>query len=91
MAAFILMTFYTAMAAAGYVIEFVFGGLGLVPDRAAAILPSQGITWDYTTWLNIAFLVLAAALVVRFARTGGLAMLRMMGGAPMPEGAPERE
>ena len=35
-----------------------------------------------TTWLNIAFLILAAALVVRFARTGGLAMLRMMGGSP---------
>ena len=29
-----------------------------------------------------ALLVLAAALVVRFFRTGGLAMLRMMGGSP---------
>jgi hypothetical protein len=37
---------------------------------------------DYTTWLNIVFLVLAAALVVRFVRTGGVAMLRMMGGSP---------
>ena len=27
-------------------------------------------------------LLLAAALIVRFVRTGGLAMLRMMGGAP---------
>jgi hypothetical protein len=34
------------------------------------------------TFLNIAFLVLAAALVIRFVCTGGLAMLRMMGGAP---------
>ena len=40
------------------------------------------MSWDYTTWLNIVFLVLAAALVTRFARTGGLAMLRMMGGSP---------
>ena len=40
------------------------------------------MSWDYTTWLNIAFLLLAAALVVRFARTGGGMMLRMMGGAP---------
>jgi len=40
------------------------------------------VSWDYTTWLNIVFLLLAAALIVRFARTGGLAMLRMMGGAP---------
>jgi len=44
-------------------------------------------SWDYTTWLNIAFLILAAVLVVRFARTGGLPMLRMMGGAPESPGA----
>ena len=40
------------------------------------------MSWDYTTWLNIVFLILAGALIVRFARTGGLAMLRMMGGSP---------
>ena len=45
------------------------------------------MSWDYTTWLNIVFLVLAAALVIRFVRTGGGAMLRMMGGAPEPAGA----
>ena len=36
------------------------------------------MTWNYTTFLNIAFLVLTAVLVVRFLRTGGPAMLRMM-------------
>jgi uncharacterized membrane protein YraQ (UPF0718 family) len=41
-----------------------------------------GISWNYTTWLNIAFLILAAVLVVRFIRTGGIPMLRMMGGSP---------
>ena len=82
MAWFLLGTFFAAMAAAGYVIELVFGGLGLVPDRASATIPSGGVSWDYTTWLNIVFLVLAAALVIRFARTGGGRMLRMMGGAP---------
>jgi len=82
MALFILGTFYAAMAAAGYVVEIVFGGLGLVPGRAAAKIPSGGVTWDYTTWLNIAFLLLAAVLGVRFMRTGGAAMLRMMGGQP---------
>jgi hypothetical protein len=44
------------------------------------------MSWNYTTWLNIVFLILAAVLVVRFIRTGGLPMLRMMGGAP---GQPE--
>ncbi|WP_225077873.1 permease [Streptomyces sp. CoT10] len=82
MAAFLLGTFYLAMVVAGYVVEFVFGGLGLIPDQAAARLPMEGIRWNYTTWLNIAFLVLAALLLVRFWRTGGLSMLRMMGGSP---------
>jgi len=86
MAAFLLSTFFTAMAAAGYVIELVFGGLGLVPDRASAKIPDQGVSWDYTTWLNIVFLLLAAALIARFMSTGGVAMLRMMGGAPNPAG-----
>jgi uncharacterized protein len=84
MALFILGTFYTAMAVAGYVIEIVFGALRLIPDRASATIPDQGVSWDYTTWLNIVFLILAAAAIVRFARTGGGMMLKMMGGAPEP-------
>jgi uncharacterized membrane protein YraQ (UPF0718 family) len=82
MALFLLAMFYAAMAAAGYVVEFVFGGLGLIPNQSTAKLPTDHVTWNYTTFLNIAFLILAAALVIRFIRTGGLAMLRMMGGAP---------
>jgi uncharacterized protein len=82
MALFLLGTFYAAMAAAGYVIELVFGGLGLIPDRASAKIPDQGVSWDYTTWLNIVFLMLAAALVIRFTRTGGAMMLKMMNGPP---------
>ena len=82
MARFILVTFYAAMAIAGYLIEVVFGGLGLIPDPASAKIPDQGVAWDYTTWLNIAFFLLAAVLLVRFARSGGLPMLRMMNGAP---------
>ncbi|MFC9669684.1 MULTISPECIES: permease [unclassified Streptomyces] len=82
MAAFLLGTFYLAMVIAGYIVEFVFGGLGLIPDRADAEIPTGGVRWNYTTWLNIAFLLLAAVLLVRFLRTGGLSMLRMMGGSP---------
>ncbi|WP_181809472.1 permease [Streptomyces shenzhenensis] len=82
MTAFLVGTFYASMVAAGYAVELVFGGLGLVPDQADAKIPDEGISWNYTTWLNIAFLLLAAALVVRFLRTGGPAMLRMMGGSP---------
>ncbi|SDN19634.1 permease [Streptomyces wuyuanensis] len=81
-AAFILGTFYAAIVAAAYSVEFVFGALGIIPDRASARVPDEGVSWDYTTWLNIVFLLLAAAFVVRFLRTGGRAMLRTMGGAP---------
>ncbi|MFD4409377.1 permease [Streptomyces sp. NPDC058476] len=84
MTAFLLVTFYTAMVLAGYVVEFVFGGLGLIPDQADAKIPTEGVSWNYTTWLNIAFLLLAATLVWRFVRTGGAAMLRTMDGAPEP-------
>ncbi|MFF9700916.1 permease [Streptomyces griseofuscus] len=86
MAGFLLATFFAAIAVAGYVVEFLFGGLGLIPDQAVARLPEEGIRWNYTTWLNIAFLLLAAVLVIRFLRTGGTAMLRTMGGGPQ-EGA----
>lgn len=82
MAAFLLGTFFVAMVVAGYIVEFAFGGLGLIPDQADAKIPQEGVSWNYTTWLNIAFLLLATALLVRFLRTGGRAMLRMMGGSP---------
>ncbi len=80
MAVFLLLTSYVAMVAAGYVVEVLFGVLGLTPTHAevqAKVIDAQ-ITWNYTTVLNIAFLALAAVLVVRFLRTGGPAMLRMM-------------
>jgi uncharacterized membrane protein YraQ (UPF0718 family) len=82
MALYLAATFYAAMVAAGYVVELVFGGLGLVPDQSAAKIPMEGVSWNYTTFLNIAFLLLAAALVIRFLRTGGGEMLAMMGGSP---------
>ncbi|MFI9568903.1 permease [Streptomyces rishiriensis] len=81
-AAFLLGTFYLATVVAGYIVEFAFGGLGLIPDQADATIPMEGVSWNYTTWLNIAFLLLAAVLLVRFCRTGGLSMLRTMGGSP---------
>jgi uncharacterized protein len=36
------------------------------------------VQWNYTSILNIVFLLLAAILVIRFIRTGGIPMLRMM-------------
>ena len=83
MAVFLFVTFYLSMAAAGYVIEFVFGPLGLIPSGARnADVGDDSIRWNYTTVLNIIFLLLGVALVWRFFRTGGRAMLAMMGGGP---------
>jgi uncharacterized membrane protein YraQ (UPF0718 family) len=78
----LLGTFYATMVLAGYIVEFLFTGLGLVPSERTAKVAEVAIQWNYTTVLNIIFLLLAAALLVRFFRTGGPAMLRMMGGAP---------
>jgi uncharacterized membrane protein YraQ (UPF0718 family) len=79
---YILGSFYVTMAAAGYIVEVVFGVLGLIPTSRAVSVLSEGPSWNYTSVLNIVFLVVAAALIVRFLRTGGPGMLRMMG---MPE------
>jgi uncharacterized protein len=74
--------FYAAMVIAGYITEFLFGGLGLIPAGRAAKVSETGLQWNYTTVLNIIFLLLAAALLVRFFRSGGGPMLKMMGGGP---------
>jgi uncharacterized membrane protein YraQ (UPF0718 family) len=82
MALFLFATFYAAMATAGYVIELVFTPLGLTPSARNARLIDPHPSWNYTTFLNLAFLALAAVLVWRFARTGGIPMLKMMNGSP---------
>ncbi|HEY7420243.1 MAG TPA: permease, partial [Ktedonobacteraceae bacterium] len=81
---YILVTFYVTMAAAGYVIEFVFAALGIIPQNRNVVAITAGMQWNYTTVLNILFLLLAVILVLRFLRTGGPAMLRMMN-QPMQE------
>jgi uncharacterized protein len=78
MAGFLFVTFYAAMAVAALIVEGIFAGLGLVPAQRNAQIVEAAIAWNYTTWLNIVFLALAALLVWRFLRTGGPAMLRMM-------------
>jgi uncharacterized membrane protein YraQ (UPF0718 family) len=79
---FILGTFYVNMVLAGYIVEFSFGGLGLVPTNRHAKVGVMAISWDYTTYLNIVALLVAGGLVYRFVRSGAVPMLRMMGGKP---------
>jgi hypothetical protein len=81
-AVFLTVTFYLASVIAGYVVEILFGVTGLIPTARNARVDMAHISWNYTTYLNIAFLLLAVVLVVRFLRTGGPAMMKMMGGGP---------
>ncbi|HZU00574.1 MAG TPA: permease [Ktedonobacteraceae bacterium] len=75
---YILVTFYITMAAAGYIVELLFEALGIIPQNRNVVAITEGIQWNYTTVLNIIFLIVAAVLVIRFLRTGGLPMLKMM-------------
>jgi hypothetical protein len=78
MASFLFATFYVATAVAALIVDLIFGGFALIPSEHKARVVEASITWNYTTWLNLAFLALAGLLVWRFLKTGGPAMLRMM-------------
>jgi hypothetical protein len=68
------------MATSGLIVDLLFKLLGLEPTGARhARVTDAGVSWNYTTVLNIIFLALTLALIVRYFRQGGgLPMLRMM-------------
>jgi uncharacterized membrane protein YraQ (UPF0718 family) len=78
MAAFLLATFYAAMVAAALAVEVLFSAAGLIPSTRTAHVTEASVALNYTTILNLIFLALAAVLVTRFVKTGGLPMLGMM-------------
>jgi uncharacterized membrane protein YraQ (UPF0718 family) len=85
MAGFLLVTFYATMVAAGLAVELLFQAVGIERHTRNAKVEMASVTWNYTTYLNIVFLLLAATLVWRyFRRGGGWAMLKMMN-KPMGE------
>jgi uncharacterized membrane protein YraQ (UPF0718 family) len=53
----------------------LIGLLHLIPRQHSTRVMEKFLRWNYTTWLNIAFTVLAIALAWRFLRTGGPEML----------------
>ncbi len=87
MSLYLLVTSYAAMALAGFAIGLAFQALGLVPTNRNVTVFESRPSWNYTTFLNLAFLVLMALLGRRFLRTGGLQMLRMMAAPPPTHGA----
>ena len=59
----LFLTFYAVMAAAGLIVEGVFALVGGIPkDRPETIVVTH-FEWNYTTFLNIAFLGVFAVIV----------------------------
>ena len=73
---------YASMVFAGYVIEGLFQLLQLIPNERNAKVLEASVSWNYTSVLNIIFLIITALLVIRFFKTGGKDMLKMMSEKP---------
>ena len=69
---------YAAMVLAGYVIEGVTQLLHFVPKVRNATVLEASVSWNYTSILNIIFLVITLVVVTRFFKTGGRDMMKMM-------------
>ncbi len=78
---------YVAMVLAGFIIEGLFQLLSLVPDERNAKVLEASVSWNYTTILNIIFLIITAIVLVRFFKTGGKDMLKMMREKPNKKAA----
>ena len=86
MSLYLLGVSYAAMVLAGLVIGGLFQLLGLVPAHHFIAVFQTRPEWNYTTFLDLAFLALTAVLGWRFLRTGGPEMLRMMSVSPDEKG-----
>ena len=76
MSLYLLGVSFGAMALAGFLIGGAFQLLGLAPTNHHVTAFEAQPTWNYTTFLDIAFLILMAVMAWRFVTTGGLEMLR---------------
>jgi uncharacterized protein len=65
-----LAVFWALMSTAGLITEVVFRGAGIVPTTRSATIVPDGLSWNYTTYLNIVFLSLFGVLYWLY-RTGG--------------------
>lgn len=70
--------FYVAIVVAAWIVEALFQALHLVPPTRNAQVVEASVQLNYTTILDIVFVVLSIVLIWRFLRTGGRDMLRMM-------------
>jgi uncharacterized membrane protein YraQ (UPF0718 family) len=73
---------FVTMALAGLIVGGVFEALGSAPTNRNITAFDTTVSWNYDTFLNMAFLLVIAVLGVRFLRTDGVAMVRMMNMPP---------
>jgi uncharacterized membrane protein YraQ (UPF0718 family) len=57
-----LALFWVVMAVAGLITEGIFRAAGLVPATRPKLIASDRFSWNYTTYLNLVFLVLFGLL-----------------------------
>ena len=64
LAALLVSIMFGAMVAAALVVDGIFSGLGLIPEERPSVdsITGRGISWNYTTALNIVFTLVAGAL-----------------------------
>src|SRR5712691_4081277 len=83
-AMYLFVVSFAAMALAGFLVGGAFQLLGLAPTNHHVTVFETQPTWNYTTFLDLAFLVLMAVLAWRFVTTGGIEMLRAHSRRPAP-------
>src|SRR5438874_3508521 len=81
---YLLAVSYAAMALAGFLVGGAFQLLGLAPTNHHVSIFETQPSWNYTTFLDIAFVLLMAVMAWRFITTGGIEMLRAHSRRPEP-------
>ena len=84
MSLYLLGVSYLAMALAGFLVGGAFQLLRFAPTNHHVTVFETQPTWNYTTFLDIAFLILMAVMAWRFFTTGGMEMLRAHARRPEP-------
>ena len=66
---------FAAMVLAALAVDGLFSAAGLVPHVRPDVesITGRGVSWNYTTWLNVVFLPVAAGLLVLARREAGAA------------------
>jgi YHS domain-containing protein len=62
----LLIWFWATMAVAGLAVEGVARAVGLVPTHRPTVIASTSFQWNYTTYLNIVFVVVFAVLYLLY-------------------------